>query len=530
MCSIAYQKEADLNMRFFEWWKNTSKNSDTECSQNEVKHIPKNSRVKNVKKGIKYLYAGFLAYCLLALGMGCIGGYYLSDPNADANVDMAASGGSTAYYSYSQTGTVSVTAVRSGTTVKVTVSGTLAYTPKFNGGFAAVLTDPSGKVIGRIQRDDAAVKNKTTYIDMSKLSGNFTYTGASPRVWLYAGPGVPGGIGETLGSEWRTGDSHNYGDTNRANWPIKHKSVFLSNISASVDVDSTVPSNNANGKINYVSQCQDIGWQSWVSDGATSGTTGKGLRMETIAIDSKLVGLSYQAHVAEKGWMSSKTNGHAAGTVGEGLAIQAIKISLTGDNAQYYTLKYRAHVANKGWMSWVNEGEVAGTTGQNLDMQAIEITLTPKSYTVTYNGNGATGGSMSNSDHACDTAKNLTTNGYTRNGYTFLGWSTSPNGSVQYSNGQSVKNLTATNGATVTLYAQWKQLGYEIDYDGNGADGGSTSTQYAPFNQTTTLNKNGYYKKGYKFKEWNSKANGSGESYKDQQSISVDGNKTVTKQ
>ena len=154
----------------------------------------------------------------------------------------------------------------------------------------------------------------------------------------------------------------------------------------------------------------------------------------------------------------------------------------------------------------------------------------PHKYKVAYNGNGATGGSMSNSDHTYDTAKNLTTNGYTRNGYTFLGWSTSPNGSVQYSNGQSVKNLTATNGATVTLYAQWKQLGYEIDYDGNGADGGSTSTQYAPFNQTTTLNKNGYYKKGYKFKEWNSKANGSGESYKDQQSISVDGNKTVTKQ
>lgn len=154
------------------------------------------------------------------------------------------------------------------------------------------------------------------------------------------------------------------------------------------NIDSTVPSNNANGKITYVSHCQNVGWQSWVSDGATSGTTGKGLRMETIAIDSKLVGLSYQAHVANKGWMSLKTNGQAAGTVGEALAIQAIKISLTGDNAPYYTLKYRAHVANKGWMSWVNAGEIAGTTGQNLDMQAIEITLTPKSYTVTYNGNG----------------------------------------------------------------------------------------------------------------------------------------------
>ena len=515
-------------MRLFKRRKCLSENSDIEYSQNKVENDKKDLWIKRAKKGAKYLYAGFLAYCLLAVGTGGCG-YYLSNPNADANVDMAASGGSTAYYSYNQSGTVSVTAVRSGPTVKVTVSGTLVYTPKFNGGFSAVLTDPSGTVIGRIQRDDAAVRNKTTYIDMSNLSGNFTYTGASPKVWLYAGPGVPGGIGNTLGSEWRTGDSHNYGDTNKADWPIKHKSVVLSNISA-YDIDSTVPSNNANGKINYVSQCQDIGWQSWVSDGATSGTIGRGLRMETIAIDSKLVGLSYQAHVAEKGWMSKKTNGHAAGTVGESLAIQAIKISLTGDNAQYYTLKYRAHVANKGWMSWVNEGEVAGTTGQNLDMQAIEIALTPKSYTVTYNGNGATSGSTASSSHTCASSKNLTKNGYVRDGYKFLGWSTSQNGSVQYSDEQSVSNLTTTNGATVNLYAQWKQLGYEIDYDGNGADGGSTTTQYATYNQRTTLNKNGSYKKGYKFKEWNSKANGSGESYKDQQSISVDENKTVTKQ
>ena len=82
------------------------------------------------------MQAFLLIVCLL-LARGGVGGYYLSNPNADANVDMAASGGSTAYYSYNQSGTVSVTAVRSGPTVKVTVSGTLVYTPKFNGGFSA---------------------------------------------------------------------------------------------------------------------------------------------------------------------------------------------------------------------------------------------------------------------------------------------------------------------------------------------------------------------------------------------------------
>ena len=42
--------------------------------------------------------------------------------------------------------------------------------------------------------------------------------------------------------------------------------------------------------------------------------------------------------------------------------------------------------------------------------------------------------------------------------YRFAGWNTRPDGSgKQYSDLAIVKNLTALNGATVTLYAQWKR-------------------------------------------------------------------------
>ena len=96
-------------------------------------------------------------------------------------------------------------------------------------------------------------------------------------------------------------------------------------------------------------------------------------------------------------------------------------------------------------------------------------------YTVAYNGNGHTGGSMPPSTHYEGEAKNLTSNGFTRaytvtynyngngqsNGtgtanYSFRQWSsTSGGGSPTYTNNQSVTNLSATNGATVNLYAQW---------------------------------------------------------------------------
>ena len=98
---------------------------------------------------------------------------------------------------------------------------------------------------------------------------------------------------------------------------------------------------------------------------------------------------------------------------------------------------------------------------------------TPITYTVAYRGNGATGGSTASSSHTYDQAKALTSNGFVRtynvtynyngNGagnntvpvsYGFAGWTRADNGAT-YSNGQSVTNLTANNGATVYMDARW---------------------------------------------------------------------------
>lgn len=75
-------------------------------------------------------------------------------------------------------------------------------------------------------------------------------------------------------------------------------------------------------------------------------------------------------------------------------------------------------------------------------------------YTVRYNANGGSG-SMSNTNATYNTAFNLRSNSFTRTGYSFGGWATSASGGAAYSNGQSVNNLTATNGGTVNLYAVW---------------------------------------------------------------------------
>jgi len=84
---------------------------------------------------------------------------------------------------------------------------------------------------------------------------------------------------------------------------------------------------------------------------------------------------------------------------------------------------------------------------------------TPITYTVAYNANGGTG-SMASTNHTYDADLALNTNNdaITKAGYLFAGWDTDEAGTnVVYTNGQSVSNLTTTNGATVNLYAVWKE-------------------------------------------------------------------------
>lgn len=80
-------------------------------------------------------------------------------------------------------------------------------------------------------------------------------------------------------------------------------------------------------------------------------------------------------------------------------------------------------------------------------------------YTLQFDGNGATGGSMAVLNCQYDSSYTLPANGFVRDGYRFIGWSLSPDGTnTFYADLAQVQNLSAANGAVVTLYAQWEQI------------------------------------------------------------------------
>lgn len=152
---------------------------------------------------------------------------------------------------------------------------------------------------------------------------------------------------------------------------------------------------------------------------------------------------------------------------------------------------------------------------------------TPISYTVAFNANGGMG-SMVNQEFTFDAAKNLTKNAFERTGYTFVGWSTQmsatdtytgeestdESASNTYNDGEEVSNLTETNGAVVTLYAQWERDTYAVKFDKNSDHAvGSMPDEAVPTLDDWTVPGCGFTRTGYKFTGWNTETDGSGTAY-----------------
>ncbi|MBR4546329.1 MAG: InlB B-repeat-containing protein [Oscillibacter sp.] len=95
------------------------------------------------------------------------------------------------------------------------------------------------------------------------------------------------------------------------------------------------------------------------------------------------------------------------------------------------------------------------------DMQGISAVLhigeAVKNPVVTFDGNGATSGSMNPQTFQPDTEQKLTKNAFVKTGYKFVGWSETKDGEVTYTDEQPVKIAAA-----ITLYAKWEPV-YKIE-------------------------------------------------------------------
>jgi uncharacterized repeat protein (TIGR02543 family) len=141
-----------------------------------------------------------------------------------------------------------------------------------------------------------------------------------------------------------------------------------------------------------------------------------------------------------------------------------------------------------GWNTAADASGDSYQAGDTLTIDGASVTLYAQwvalgEYTVSYNANGADGGSPPAAQTKIEgTDLTLATNsgGLTKTGHTFVGWNTADDGSgTVYAEG-----ATYTDDADLALYAQWQINSYTVTFNSNG--GSNVTSQTVDYGGTIT--------------------------------------------
>lgn len=162
---------------------------------------------------------------------------------------------------------------------------------------------------------------------------------------------------------------------------------------------------------------------------------------------------------------------------------------------------------------------LGATSGVSAGASDDIKTLTVKRYgtIVTFDANGGNGADRL---QAGTTSAPLSANTFSRAGFTFSGWATSPTGSVVYSDGASFD----FSGSSQTLFAQWAALP-AVTFTANGGTGADV-VQYG--SGSAALTTGTFNRSGFTFSGWNTAPDGTGTPYLDQANFNfANGNVTL---
>ena len=134
------------------------------------------------------------------------------------------------------------------------------------------------------------------------------------------------------------------------------------------------------------------------------------------------------------------------------------------------------------------------TSSEGLSLNVGNYEEVNSFYTIEYDANGGEG-EMLRSIHKVGEKSALPTNSFSRLGYTFDGWGTTPDGGVKYHDNGEVQDI-AEKGTLITLYAQWRANEYKVTFDVNRGDDLSPNycsvTYDATYGKLPVPTKNGY--------------------------------------
>ena len=321
-------------------------------------------------------------------------------------------------------------------------------------------------------------------------SSNAEYTYAFAGWYTAASGGTQVTANTTMGAGNTTIYAH--WTATRRSYTIGYQTTYgsLNRTSQSVAYGSkgsctlTMPSNNA--QYTYTFQ----GWYTAANGGGTK--VGSSLTLETPSVTGAATYYAYVTKAVNRYTFTFNANGGSTPS----------SSSITKDyNEAIGTLPTCSRVADNtytyAFAGWFDTAAASGGTQLTTTTKVTSNktwyarwTTTTKNYTVTWNGNGGTPSKSSSSFHYNDALGTLPT--ATRTGYTFKGWSTSANGSVDVNKSTKVTK-------DVTYYAIWQIDRYTLIV--NPSVGG-TVTGGGTYDYGTKVTLKATPSDGYHFVKW----------------------------
>ncbi len=197
------------------------------------------------------------------------------------------------------------------------------------------------------------------------------------------------------------------------------------------------------------------------------------------------------------------------------------------------SFKYKGHT----FKEWNTKADGTGISyseeqlierGINEDLKLYAI-WNENQYKVTFDGNGVT----SNNNKTVDLTLTYPSEGtisfgnleFSKENYFIDNWNTCPDGtgikfSAKSSDSIPFDSIPFDAQNKITLYAQWEEEKYTITFNSNQGSGNMPILELVK-NVSANLSKNTFTRDNYIFKNWNTKADGTGVSYEDEQLISI---------
>lgn len=342
---------------------------------------------------------------------------------------------------------------------------------------------------------------------------NPTRTGYNFTGWTFTA-GTAGGTWNSSTLKYKFGSVNGGNDTLTANWSI-YTSTLIVKPNGGTYNSTTSDTTYANKNYGTTQTVANPTWtghtfNGWTKSanfaGTLSGTTytfkGNGT---TDTLTASWTTNSYTISFNANG--GSGTMNNQSVTYGNHTTITANAFSRTGYTFGGWTVGSTsgASVANQA-----DTDSVYATLGSPANGGSVTLYAkwTPKTYTIAFNGNGNTSGSMSNQSVTYGSGTKINANAFAKTGYHFVEWTVGSTTGAAVANQANTDTVYATlgspSGNTVTLYAKWAANTSTLVVNPNGGTyaGTTSNTTYSNKNYNSTQSIAIPTRTGYKFNGW----------------------------